>query len=646
VFFERFVNLSNTTFNNKEINLLETGFKFNIKPDFSKNNLELLGVETELALRGVTNNADNKYIAAKIIKNKGKQSNVKSHYNSDKANLKNIKIKTENNNLIFTKADKGNTVIVLNNEDYINQTVSFLNPDKYKVLSKDPTVSYQKDIKQAIDNSQSILDPKDKYKLTIMNPQPPKLYSLIKLHIENYPIRPVVSFVSAPSTKVSNKLINIIKENCKFTAKHSIKNSYDLINKIRHIKIPPNAKLISFDVQNLFPSVPPNDTIKLVQDLLDKNNTNPVVKQDILNLLKTCLDQNYFQFNDKIYSSKEGLIMGNPLSPLLADIFMNDIEKSIHKHPLSNKFLYWYRYVDDIIACFTGTSRQLNTFVNNINTIHPNIKFTIELELDNAINFLDLTISKVNNSHDFSIFHKPSHTDITIHNTSTHPYQHKLAAYNSMIHRLLNVPLSECNYNKELNIIKQIAINNGYNPDIIDNLCNKKSYKMAIQLVFPVLKDINTNFKTLTYTGSNTNKISSFLKKQNLNIAYKTNNSLGRFIKNAKDKTKKFKKSGVYQLKCGSCPMVYIGQTGRSFDKRIAEHRNSFIKDKQDSTYANHLLQETHTFSEDFDILHLENKSLKLTLLESMEINKYKFTDCLLNDQVDTNSSPLLNLFN
>lgn len=56
-----------------------------------------------------------------------------------------------------------------------------------------------------------------------------------------------------------------------------------------------------------------------------------------------CIDQNYFYFNGTIYSSNEGPIMGNPLSPLSADIFMNNLEENISNYPLSNKFINWFQ---------------------------------------------------------------------------------------------------------------------------------------------------------------------------------------------------------------------------------------------------------------------------------------------------------------
>ena len=115
-------------------------------------------------------------------------------------------------------------------------------------------------------------------------------------------------------------------------------------------------------------------------------------------------------------------------------------------------------YVDDILVCFNGTYGQIDTFLQYLNTVHTNIKFTMELESNNSINFLDLTLKKFNNRHQFSIYHKPSHTDITIHSSSCYPYQHKMTAYNSMIHRLINIPMCEDEYFKELNFIEHMFI--------------------------------------------------------------------------------------------------------------------------------------------------------------------------------------------
>ena len=96
---------------------------------------------------------------------------------------------------------------------------------------------------------------------------------------------------------------------------------------------------------------------------------------------------------------------------------------------------------------------------------------------------------------------------------------------------------------------------------------------------------------------------------------------------------------------CGSCNKVYIGQTGRSFEKRMYGHNYSFRYNDGKSNYANHLLEKDHSYNDNFKILHLSDKGPKLDLLETLEINKHKYLNVLLNNQLDLNSSPLLNLY-
>ncbi|KAL3283487.1 hypothetical protein HHI36_006627 [Cryptolaemus montrouzieri] len=122
----------------------------------------------------------------------------------------------------------------------------------------------------------------------------------MKLHKPNYPIRPV-SYVTAPSFKLSKFLNELLLKHSNFKSKFSVKNSYELIANIKDTCIPPNSKLISFDVENLFPNIPPKDTYYLVEELIEKNHVNTIIKSDILSLLPICLHQNYFYFNNKYY---------------------------------------------------------------------------------------------------------------------------------------------------------------------------------------------------------------------------------------------------------------------------------------------------------------------------------------------------------
>ena len=102
---------------------------------------------------------------------------------------------------------------------------------------------------------------------------------------------------------------------------------------------------------------------------------------------------------------------------------------------------------------FLGTNRQLQTFFNFSHKIHKNFTFTVEKEADNSINFSYLSITKIEN--------KLSLTVMVIHNNSLHPCTHKLAFFDYYIHGLLSVPMSVTDFDEEVKIIEQIAVNNG-----------------------------------------------------------------------------------------------------------------------------------------------------------------------------------------
>ena len=88
--------------------------------------------------------------------------------------------------------------------------------------------------------------------------------------------------------------------------------------------------------------------------------------------------------------------MGSPLAPVLANILMGFYEsKWLNEYNL-NKPKFYLRYVDDISAAFDKEQDSLN-FLNFLYKRHPNIKFTIEKQINHSIALLDVFISGINN---------------------------------------------------------------------------------------------------------------------------------------------------------------------------------------------------------------------------------------------------------
>ncbi|CAH2094625.1 unnamed protein product [Euphydryas editha] len=656
-FYPRVKNLTDIIIPKNEMRLLDNGLKYNIPKNNTQKTLETLAVESELAV--VINKKDNiiKNIVAHEIKTKAALQNSKSNskqHNTNNNNNNNIIYKSLqktliDNDLIISKADKGNAVVILKRTDYQNKVNEVISGEEFSKLSSDPTNKYAAEVRLSVNKSKHIF-PKNTSKQNViqMNTNAPILYGLPKIHKDNIPIRPVVSYIGAPAYELAKELNKVIKSKTSFDPTYSLKNSIQLVNKIKDLTLPGHCKLISLDVDSLFTNVPVKETLNILTKLLKNNHTNANEITELIELTKLCMKQNYFKFNNQFYQQKEGLAMGSPLSPLMADIFMDDFE---NKHIVkNNNILYYYRYVDDIIICWTGTDRQLDIFVKNLNNIHPKIKFKSELEQNHSINFLDLTITRVNNKHQFGIFRKPTYTDTTIPASSCHPWQHKLAAFHSYVHRLLSIPLTKENYLKELNLIYHMAQANGYNNNIVNNIIKKqKSMRIKKDLYSTAPDKINKYKSSLTYFGTVSERIAKTLKAHDLHVAFRTNNTL-KNICNGKDKVNNKQKSGIYKLECSDCKATYIGQTGRKFETRYKEHIAAVRNNQpQKSHFAKHLLDSGHKLSSDhsYKILHTCDKGLRLSMLEQLEIIKHNNNNQfkLLNEQVNVSSSPLLRLF-
>src|SRR5277367_5212859 len=90
------------------------------------------------------------------------------------------------------------------------------------------------------------------------------------------------------------------------------------------------------------------------------------------------------------------LIRTLPISCILANVY---IHQTIEKHPhFDNENLIFYkRYVDDTFILWKSDKTSFENYVNQLNQISENIKFTQEFESNHSLNFLDLTITRHQN---------------------------------------------------------------------------------------------------------------------------------------------------------------------------------------------------------------------------------------------------------
>ena len=116
-----------------------------------------------------------------------------------------------------------------------------------------------------------------------------------------------------------------------------IKDSNDFIKIIKNEKIRPQDTLISFDVVSLFTKIPLDKAIQVVKEATDPETTK---------LAEVCLCSTFLSYQGEFYEQTSGVAMGSPLSPIVANNFMENFEKrALDSYPL--KPTRWKRFVDD-----------------------------------------------------------------------------------------------------------------------------------------------------------------------------------------------------------------------------------------------------------------------------------------------------------
>ena len=151
----------------------------------------------------------------------------------------------------------------------------------------------------------------------------------------------------------------------------------------------------SLDADSLFTNIPLEETINICTNLLYNNEDviEGMNKSEIKNLLLLAAEKSYFIFNDVLYKQKDGVVMGLPLGPTMANVFLSFYEiKWLEQCPKEFKPVFYRRYVDDIFVLFES-AEHLSKFRNYFNTCHPNMSFSFEQEKNGKLSFLDIEVS-------------------------------------------------------------------------------------------------------------------------------------------------------------------------------------------------------------------------------------------------------------
>ena len=269
----------------------------------------------------------------------------------------------------------------------------------------------------------------------------PKFYGLPKIHKPGIPLRPIISSIGTVTYNTAKELARILKPLVGLS-EHHIQNTFDFVQQIKEVKLKNDESLVSYDVTALFTSVPIPPVLKIIEEKLKEDQelsrrTNMNTRH-IIKLLEFCLRSTYFVFQGQHFEQVEGAAMGSPLSPIVANIYMEHFEARALEtapHPPS----LWKRYVDDTFVILKTAYKE--EFFHHLNSIEEKIQFTAEnTRADGSLPFLDTLVTvEEDGSLSTSIYRKPTHTNQYLQWDSHHSIANKYSVINSLLHRANNI---------------------------------------------------------------------------------------------------------------------------------------------------------------------------------------------------------------
>ena len=194
--------------------------------------------------------------------------------------------------------------------------------------------------------------------------QAARFYGLAKVHKQNTPVRPIVSMPGSAYHKLAVELGCYLK---RLPQANINVNVPKVQESITSLSLEPDEDLVSLDVVSLFTNVPVKEAIIIAANKLfdNENIEKPDMSQSTFVKLLEMVSVNVL-FCDRegtFYRQTDGVAMGSPVAPLLANLFLSQFDQELGSHSIT-----YFKYVDDVIRSMLKGGKQF--FVDFVNTMH------------------------------------------------------------------------------------------------------------------------------------------------------------------------------------------------------------------------------------------------------------------------------------
>jgi hypothetical protein len=481
------------------------------------------------------------------------------------------------NQIVIVQADKGGKIVVMDKDEYTTKIEDKLNDATLYEEVGDPTKTIKKRISELTERlfKANKITQIRKHELMSIDDLP-RIRGQPKLHKPNHPMRKVTcsrNTITSPISKFAFSMIRQLRD----TVENTVSNSTKFIEEISKIKLKENYRLASLDIEDLFTNIPVNRAIDIAINRIgasEKFCQATLTKTDMKQLLLMALNNSYFQFNGKFYRQKRGLPMGNPLSPILADLYMHDyMAKHLDEVCQPNRL---WRYVDDILIITHMSENETRDYVKKLNSIKSNIRFTFEYENEASINFLDTKLTRgIDDAIKIRWFRKETASDRILNYHSAHHKSIKRNIVVNMATKIIETSKEPREQQEDLNKLRRMLLNSNYPAHEINQMIADTMKRASNQNTVKDKKDAFKYTISLPYANG-----IGVLKRKLENLKIKVFFSYPNKIQSTcTSSMKPQSKSNIYQIPC-ECGAVYNGETKIGFHQRRAQHKKILENDK------------------------------------------------------------------
>nr|VZI15558.1 unnamed protein product [Spirometra erinaceieuropaei] len=473
-----------------------------------------------------------------------------------KAEQSALKALRNDTSIVILPTDKGRSTVVLDKTDYTQKANALLEDRQaYLPCGEESIKTLVTQLEKTLTDMQSNKAISKSVRLTSKptDAAPARFYGLPKVHKPGLPLRPIVSLRGTPTYNLAKWLFRKLRS-LTSNAATTVCSAAQFLERLKGIRLSEDEVMVSFDVTALFTLIPQCLAVQTVSELLEckYDETEESVKRThLIQLLKFCL-KTFFTFDGRVYEQTKGTPMGSPLSGFIAEAVLQKVETEVFE---TYRPKFWARYVDDTFVIIKR--EMVQTFHNVLNSVSPDIQFTMEAESNNELPFLDVLVHRNPNGHlKTTVYRKAANTRQILSYHSKHPLSHKRSCVRTLYKRADTHCSEPDDKRSELRHLQRLFMANGYPRNFIER------NRQPVPSRSPVTERPKV-WRALPYIDGVSEAVSRLLRALGIGIAHRPESTIRHVVMRPKTPLPPGKTTNViYRIQCSSCEMNYIGETG------------------------------------------------------------------------------------